>query len=417
MVRRAAAHRMHDLVSVCSKEDVLGGLIGLYRQHSREDTQDLIRVSSVHTTLVISKMLSEEENRQHTISVVRDAAEDRSWRVRLTAAKNFDGLCAGFGPQITSTHLLPLLVQLMKDSEQQVRTEAVQVVEPLLAPPHALAPEQLQQRVLPQLLSMGADPALPVRAALARALGPLAEALGRDGTERHLLGLVSQLAGDEFYDVRIGAVSSVGPLCELLGDGAPARSLLGAVQGFALDDRWRIRQKAVEQVPGLARLFGVSVFESTLEAMCLSSLRDPVHSVREVASRTLREITSTFGPRWTVERLLPKLADQYSQGAGYANRVTSLHALKQLSGAMSPEQVMQFVVPVLVKATKDGVPNVRICACLTIMWLAENCDLGSAAISTVIRPTLVELKHDSDIDVQYYSQRAIAACGRERGSK
>lgn len=412
MVRRAAAHRMHDLVSVCDKEDILGSLIGLYKQHSREDTQDTIRVSSVHTTLVISKMLSEDENKQHTISVVKDAAEDRSWRVRLTAAKNFDGLCAGFGPQIVSTHLLPLLVQLMKDSEQQVRTEAVQVVEPCLGLPHALTADQLQQHVLPQLLSMGSDPALPVRAALAQVLGPLAKVLGREGTERQLLGLVSELTGDEFYDVRIGVVSSVGLLCDILGDGAPARSLLSTVQGLILDDRWRIRQKVVEQVPKLARLFGVSVFESALEAMYLSGLHDPVHAVREVASQNLKEITSTFGSRWAVEHLLPKLVEQYSQGAGYVNRVTSLHALQQLSGVMSPEQVMQFVIPVLVKATKDGVPNVRICACLNIMWLVENCDLGSAAISTVIKPTLVELEHDSDIDVQYYSQRAIAACGR-----
>jgi serine/threonine-protein phosphatase 2A regulatory subunit A len=331
--------------------------------------------------------------------------------VRLTVAKHFDQLCSAFGPEIMASHLMTSFVQLLKDNEQEVRKEAVRVVEQCLQLPRPLTGDQLQQHVLPQFQSLGIDSAQPVRAALAQVLGPVAKALGRDVTQRQLLSLISDLMKDEFHDVRLNIASHAGLLCEVLSvDGTPP-SLLNTIQSLMVDNHWRIRQRVVEQVPTLTKLFGVEVFQTKLETLYLSSLRDSVHSVREAAVQYLKGIADTFGSQWTVEHLLPKLVEQYSQSAGYANRVTTLHVLPQVSGVMTPEQIMQFIVPVLIKATKDNVPNVRFCACRNIMWMTEHHNLGTVALNTVIKPALLELEHDSDIDVQYYAQRALAAGG------
>jgi len=411
MVRRAAAHRMHDLMSVCEKQAILGDMIRIYKQLSQEDTQDTIRVSCVHATLVIAQKCSPEENMQHTIPVIEDAAEDRSWRVRLTVAKNFDQLISALGPEITATHLMAPLLQLLKDSEQEVRMEAVRVVEQCLLLPRPLTSDQLQQHILPQFQTLGIDSAQPVRAALAQVLGPVAKALGRDVTQRQLLSLISGLMKDEFHEVRLNITSHAALLCEVLSvDGTPP-SLLDTIQNLMVDNHWRIRQRVVEQVPVLTKLFGVKVFQTKLETLYLSSLRDSVHSVREAAVQYLKGIADTLGSQWTVEHLLPKLVEQYSQSTGYANRITTLHVLPQVSGVMTPEQIMQFIVPVLVKATRDSVPNVRFCACRNIMWMLEHHNLGTVALNTVIKPALLELQHDSDIDVQYFAQRALAAGG------
>merc|ERR1712217_115555 len=162
-------------------------------------------------------------------------------------------------------------------------------------------------------------------------------------------------------------------------------------------------------VPKLAKLFGIQMFQSKLEALFMSSLRDSVHSVRQAAIQHLKDVAITFGPAGTVDHLLPKLMDQYSQSAGYANRITTLHVLAQVSSVMSPEQIVQFVVPLLVKATKDSVPNVRFCACRDILWMMEHHNLA-ATVNNVIKPSLQDLKDDSDIDVQYYAQRALLLC-------
>jgi|Transcript_4189 serine/threonine-protein phosphatase 2A regulatory subunit A len=410
MVRRAAAHKLRDLISVCDKQDLLEDMCVVYKQLSQEDTQDTIRVACVHTTLVMAQMFNAEENRQFTISVIKDAAEDRSWRVRLTVAKNFDQLCSAFGPEITATNLMQPFIQLMRDGEQEVRKEAVRVIEPCLQLKEPLTSDQLQVHILPQFTSLGLDSAQPVRAALAQVLGPVAKILGRDVTQRQLLSLISDLMKDEFHDVRLNMVSHAGLICEVLSVDGLVHSLLHTIQNLIMDNHWRIRQSVVEQVPKLAQLFGVDMFQSKLEALFLSSLRDSVHSVRQAAIHHLKEIADTFGSEWTINHLLPKLVEQYSQSHGYANRLTTLHLLPQVSGVMTSDQIVQYMIPLLIRATKDSVPNVRFCACRTIMWMMENHSLGATSINTIIKPTLLDLETDSDMDVQYYAGRAMAQC-------
>merc|ERR1712083_6912 len=133
-------------------------------------------------------------------------------------------------------------------------------------------------------------------------------------------------------------------------------------------------------------------------------------SVREAAVQYLKGIADTFGSQWTVEHLLPKLVEQYSQSAGYANRVTTIHVIPQVAGVMSTEQVTQHIVPLLLKAVKDTVPNVKFCACQTIGWMVSNNKIAQGSVNSSIKPALAELEHDSDIDVQYFAQRALAAC-------
>jgi len=407
MVRRAAANGLRDFVSVCDKQDLLTDMISVYKQLSQEDTQDTIRVACVQTSLVLANMFSVEENRQHTVSVIKEAAEDRSWRVRLTVAKQFDQLCENFGPEIMTSHLMESFTNLMKDNEQEVRKEAVRVIEPCLNLKHPWTTAQLQESILPQVLALGIDPAQPVRAALAQALGPLAKVLGRDVTQRQLLNLISDLMKDEFHDVRLNIVSHAGTICEVLGVDGLAHSLLHTVQSLIMDNHWRIRQSVVKQIPKLAKLFGVEMFQSKLEALILSSLRDSVYSVRQSAIQNLKEITEAFGAPWAVENLLPKLTEQYSQSAGYANRVTTLHVLPQVATVMTPDQIVQFILPLLVKALKDSVPNVRFCACKTLAGMMEHHSLGTNTVNSVIKPHLAELQHDSDVDVQYYAHRAL----------
>jgi len=411
MVRRAAAHKMSQFMSVCDKQDLVPDLMAAYKQLSQEDTQDTIRVACVHTTLVIARMFNQEENSTHTVQVIQDAGTDRSWRVRLTVAKNFDQLCAAFGPALTDSVLIPTIISLMKDHEQEVRKEAVRIIEHcLLATPALLTTEQLQHSILPMFQTLGLDAAQPVRAALAQVLGPVARALGRDVTQRQLLPLISDLMKDELHDVRLNMVSHAGLLCEVLGVDGLVHSLLHTIQSLIMDNHWRIRQSVVEQVPKLACLFGVDMFQSKLEALFLSSLRDSVHSVRQAAITNLKKIAETFSGQWTVEHLMPKIMEQYSQSAGYANRVTTLQVLPQVSCVMNAEQIAALIVPLLIKATKDGVPNVRFCACRTITWVLEKKTLSAKEVQTLITPTLLELENDSDSDVVYYAQRALLLC-------
>jgi serine/threonine-protein phosphatase 2A regulatory subunit A len=205
-------------------------------------------------------------------------------------------------------------------------------------------------------------------------------------------------------------VGHAGLLCEVLSVDGLVHNLLSTIQALIMDNHWRIRQSVVEQVPQLAKQFGVDMFQSKLEALFLSSLRDSVHKVRSTAVENIEKISGHFGAQWTVEHLMPKIIDQYQQSAGYANRVTTLNALPKIAVVMSEQQISQYLVSFIAKATKDGVANVRFQACKTFIWLLEKQKFSSKDIDSIIKPALNDVTEDSDGDVQYFAQVALGLC-------
>merc|ERR1711990_675780 len=97
--------------------------------------------------------------------------------------------------------------------------------------------------------------------------GPVAQAVGRDVTQRQLLSLISDLMKDEFHDVRLNIVGHSGTICEVLGADGLMHSLLNTIQSLIMDNHWRIRQSVVEQIPLLAKHFGQELFTSKLETL------------------------------------------------------------------------------------------------------------------------------------------------------
>jgi len=225
---------------------------------------------------------------------------------------------------------------------------------------------------------------------------------------------------DEFHDVRLNIVAHAGLLCEVLGVDGLINHLLHTIQSLIMDNHWRIRQSVVEQVPKLAKLFGVDLFQSKLEALFLSSLRDSVHSVRQEAIKHLEFISTTFGNQWTVEHLMPKITEQYSQSVGYANRVTTIEVLPKVAKEMTPEQIENLIVPLLEKATKDSVPNVRFSACRKIVDLwKEHKDkpdfIKKPEVMKKLRDGLERLRGEQgepDSDVIYYANDALLKMGQ-----
>jgi serine/threonine-protein phosphatase 2A regulatory subunit A len=439
MVRRASANKLHDFVKELELEDLTGAVfLEAYKNLSKEETQDSIRVNIVNTTIEMARKIKEGDptngksvNMEHTVPVIQDCSADRSWRVRLTVAKNFDKILMNFGHELTVDPLIPLFHNLLRDSEQEVRKEAVKMIEPCLKITwdgnHQFDKLEngsiLQDIVTKHMGSDGAlltDSAQPVRAALAQVMGPVAEKAGKDMTSRKLLPAISELMKDEFHDVRLNIVSHAGTFCDVLGVESFMHSCLHTIQTLIMDNHWRIRRSVVEQVPKLAVKFGVDMYQQKLEALFISSLRDSVFSVRKEALTQLKQIADTFGQQWTAEHLLSKIMDLYGgvQGqnpaTGYASRVTTLQAMPKVWDSLRADQsASSAVISLLVKALKDSVPNVRFCACKVVIELLTDTK-DKAELVKKLKPALLELgdgpSPDSDSDVQYFAQQGLKLC-------
>ena len=91
--------------------------------------------------------------------LIIQAAEDKSWRVRLCLSKNFTEIASNFGKEVTDMSLIQTFSNLLKDSEVDVKIEAVKSLSNFVK---TVSPERISY-LLPQVTALGKDPLSIVR--------------------------------------------------------------------------------------------------------------------------------------------------------------------------------------------------------------------------------------------------------------
>lgn len=80
-----------------------------------------------------------------------------------------------------------------------------------------------------------------------------------------------------------------------------------------------------------------------------------------------KDLAEKFGKDWIISSFVPKVTENYNiDKQGYNYRMCSLNSMKVIMPFISKEQVTQFVVPFLIKALKDPIPNVKFTAAKVI---------------------------------------------------
>jgi serine/threonine-protein phosphatase 2A regulatory subunit A len=163
---------------------------------------------SVDNCVKIAALLDETEKMRSIVPVVKQCAEDKSWRVRYCAAEKMAVLAECLGPAITNTELINLFVRLLKDSEAEVRGAAAKQVALMSA---AGQPSNVvYEQILPCVEELVHDASQHVRTLLASSIMGLAPVVGHDGTISKLVPLFLVLLQDEIPEVRLNVVSKIG---------------------------------------------------------------------------------------------------------------------------------------------------------------------------------------------------------------
>ena len=124
MIRRACAKNLGKIATVFEKHNVLQEMLPVFRQLS-QDEQDIIRVKCLESLIPMAATLNKEENQIHTLGTLLAAGEDKSWKVRLSFAKNFDQYANAFGYEITDNNLIQTFIGLLNDNEFEVKLAAI----------------------------------------------------------------------------------------------------------------------------------------------------------------------------------------------------------------------------------------------------------------------------------------------------
>lgn len=451
MVRRVAAQSLGKMVGnvvrAAGRASLEKGgvvttiLIPLYETLSSNDQPDSVRLQTTENCVAFgremgklvnptnheSPSLSEHERSliQRLLPLIVATIDDRSWRVRWTAAAKFADVIQAYNtiPGAMDA-LIPAYEKLLQDPEAEVRTAAtfnLAVVargcESKILPPGVaesldemaatdFVGERISaaERLVKRVTSLTEDDSEHVRAALAMVATELAPILGKDATITHLVPPILLLLRDAASEVRLNLISSLESLNKVIGVDLLSQSLLPAIVDLAQDGKWRIRLAIIDQTPLLAKQLGKDFFTEKLSSICVNWLGDDIATIREAATKNIQDLTALFGTDWSCEFLLPPI-DDIRQNSSYLRRLTAVQACGKMAIKMDPSVAQTEVLPIVLEMAMDTVANIRFNVALALGEVGQICDPN--VYHQQIRPVLSLLEDDMDRDVRFFAEKTV----------
>lgn len=447
MVRRVAARFMGNMVlkvaqvsgreALSEQGSVVTMLVPLLEEFASNAQPDSVRLQTTENCVAFGKILSEIPDSQlnasetalleRVVPLIVATIDDRSWRVRWTAAAKFADVIEAYGalPEAMDS-LVPAFEKLLQDPEAEVRTAATLNLahvarNPVLVPeatlheedadatnsnPESVPRVSVAERLVRRVTHLTEDDSEHVRSALAQVATELAPILGRDGTITFLVPPILLLLRDAASQVRLNLIASLGSLNEVIDVDLLSQSLLPAILDLAQDGKWRIRLSVIQHIPLLARQLGEDFVTERLASLCVAWLGDDIASIRQAAAENLKELTLVFGTNWALEHIIPSL-EEVRQSDSYLRRLTALRAYSLMATAMDPNAARSHALPLILDMLADRVPNVRFNLAKELEAVTLVC--GAETYRAQVIPVLEFLREDDDRDVRFYAEQTSAS--------
>jgi hypothetical protein len=143
-------------------------------------------------------------------------------------------------------------------------------------------------------------------------------------------------------------------------------------------------------VVGCGVMQGIASFEKTLRDVIMAGLADSVYAVRTSACEQVRVMIDAFGVEWGVKQLLPYIFEVYDKAVNYLHRMVPVVVIGHVVAVIPVEVTIDSALPILLKACKDPVSNLRLCAARILEKTIPSLD--TTLVQTRIKPLLLEMK-------------------------
>jgi serine/threonine-protein phosphatase 2A regulatory subunit A len=168
--------------------------------------------------------------------LIIQAQEDRSWRVRLSLAKNLSEIAEAFGKDITDLNLVQIFSNILKDPENDVRAESVRSLVKFVK---IVSSEKLNI-LLNHIANLCKDTMAQVRYGAADVIINVAGIVPKDVAVK-LLPCLMAMISDDNQEVRQRGIHGACKFAEIQG----IESISSIIQVFSRqmveDKKWRVR--------------------------------------------------------------------------------------------------------------------------------------------------------------------------------
>lgn len=148
----------------------------------------------------VAKFLTRDENKTYIMPLIIQAAEDKSWRVRLCLSKNFTEIARSFGKEVADVSLIQTYGNLLKDPEVDVKIEAVKSLGSFV---EIVSADKISGLVH-QVIALGKDSLTIVRANASSVIKSMIPSVSKDQAYQNIQPLIKDLMKDDNQEVRKG---------------------------------------------------------------------------------------------------------------------------------------------------------------------------------------------------------------------
>lgn len=415
MVRKAAYENLGAFARVVNDGLLRSNLIPVLKTLV-EDPIDSTRLNAVEPAVDMCAVVPEGDLKELVAPLLEKLHVDPSWRVRMRFASLVDKMYTNTKAAVGGEVLVPMMAKLLTDHEIAVRLESARNLKELADKVVALAgnpngSEPVARHIVPLLDRLCTDDNDKVRCNVSIAVPHLALAVGVQHIDEMLIPAVLVLAKDGNQEVRHSMLSQLNTLINALADQPKVieRRILPMLLELSKDVKWRVRKEVVGLSNMISRVLGKEMFEQKIRALLIGGLSDNANAIREEAAGQIAELAKAWGVEWLLSQLLPEVLQLFNTATNYLHRISILTVVSAVCTQMAPELVEQHLLPVVLKACGDEVPNVRFYAAKTMLKVVPVLGTKARVESNVV-PKLTLLTRDSDSDAQYFSEQALKAC-------
>eukprot|EP00730_Choanoeca_flexa_P016955 TRINITY_DN8102_c0_g1_i4.p1 TRINITY_DN8102_c0_g1~~TRINITY_DN8102_c0_g1_i4.p1 ORF type:complete len:617 (+),score=154.63 TRINITY_DN8102_c0_g1_i4:186-2036(+) len=403
MVRRAAASNLKDMMKCCSAKVVSERLKPLFILFM-EDEQDSVRLLGTGLLPELARSLPASQHATVIAQHVDVSVNDASWRVRYMLADVIVELQQALASELSDMKLLPAFVQLLQDTEPEVRTcAATKVHDFCLGLGSTDRVDSVVGRILPNVEALVADASEHCRAAIATVIMGVSSIVGKANTIEHLLPMFLKLLKDEHSKVRLNVISKLEEVNQVIGLDHLTQALLPAIEELAQNDDWRTRLAIIEYIPVVSKQLGEKFFtRHLLEFATRQWMRDSVFAVRSAAIKNLHSLVAEFGVDWAEKVIFPALKAM-SHETHFVHRLTTLFALASLCDVVTESCIQNAILPIVTPLQEDSIPNIRMNVAKTLSAILKTTGARPGDVSNVARTVLDKLSEDKDRDVRDFA--------------
>lgn len=467
MVKRTAASSISDLAKSMADSDNLDVLISELLPillSLLNHLQDLVRVDACTSLVLLIKAWCARGPEhvklcfEHTNELITKCSTDTSWRVRSALMKGYKVLSQCYtreNSEFLAGSDSPLF-KALQDKENEVCLAAIKIVPALsgldenylndiihkmmdflITPTEADGPKGAAMMNVSNDSGMKkyAKDAVCISACIDSFMELIAvpnvdlDAIGKalvfclelDGADMKIMVLGSM--DKALLDLELketlksrGAFVQSGAFNEFVKYSHSLMQNTDAVNPTLLDEsgemEWRLRRALVNVSPLLVEVLGTELI-TCAPGILNKAFEDKIADVRLAAVEAMPRLIKALGSGWFAEKILPSLMSRWNPAdnkISYLQRITVINAIGALSSSALEPEVKQQVVPILLEATKDMVPNVRFNAVFGLgKWANSMTDEEDPQTLLQIKSSLESVvSTDTDEDCKIFARAELS---------